>query len=373
MRFVAIVLLGTAATASAQLPGCPDSSDPASLVDVMVDKAFGAYRGNAGALPPSCLPERLSASPYLHTDSAVVQSLALADALLKRNPDDGPLLAARVILLDRMRRYKEIDAAVSDVFGASPALVTYDLERIAVGAAFRTADTANIRKHLSIGAGRFGKDRPFGAELAIFEQLPRLRALPDTVRRRMRADKTLTLGYANLVSIYGNLDMPDSALAYTRVALKNGVERSVVAKSLESLIGTALRHAQFMSAPDVWEKTLPRAEKIDSTLSTQASKYLLALTLSRILEDETRTAGEILSGGNFTSPAGLTRKRLTDDQQSFVKVMTCPKLQQNAGEIGRAGRLLDAGGAKFDTVGARSIRAALSQMRGVMTMLQPYC
>jgi hypothetical protein len=373
MRFVATVLLVTAAAASAQSPGCPEHSDPATLVDVMVDKAFGAYRANPAVLPQSCLLERVADAPYLHTDSAVVQTLALGDALLRKNPENGPLLVARVVLLDRSRRYKEIDAAVSDVFGVNPALVTYDIERMAVGAAFRTADTANIRKHLSIGAGRFGKDRPFGAELAIFEQLPRLHALPDTVHRRLQADKTLTIGYSNLASIYGNLDMPDSALAYTRQALRHGVERGVVATAVESLIGTTLRHAQFMSAPDVWEATLPRAEKIDSTLSTPASKYLLALTLSKILEEETRVAGEILSGGNFTSPSGLTRKRLTDDQQSYVKVMNCPKLQENMERIARVSRLLDGGAAKFEAAGAASIRAATGQMREVMTMLKPYC
>jgi len=373
MRFVAIALLVTAAAARAQSPGCPDDADPATVVDVMVDKAFGAYRANQAMLPQSCLVERVSDSPYLHTDSAVVQALALTDALLKRTPENGPLLVARVVLLDRTRRYKDIDAAVSDVFGVNPALITYDLERMAVGAAFRTADTANIKKHLSIGAGRFGKDRPFGAELAIFEQLPRLHALPDTVHRRLRADKSLIIGYSNLASIYGNLDMPDSALAYTRLALRHGVDRSVVATALESLIGTTLRHAQFMNGPDVWEKTLPRAEQIDSTLSMPASKYLLALTLSKILEEETRVAGDILSGGNFTSSSGLTRRRLTDDQQSYVKVMSCPKLHENVDRLGKIGRLLDSGGAKFDAAGSASIRAATAQMQAVMTMLQPYC
>ena len=189
----------------------------------------------------------------------------------------------------------------------------------------------------------------------------------------MRDDKTLTLGYANLVSIYGNLDMADSALAYTRIALKSGVARSVVATSLESLIGVTLRHAQFMDAPDIWERTLPRAEKIDSALSTPASKYLLALTIGKILEEETRIAGEVLSGNNVTAASGLTRKRLNDQQQSYIKVMNCPKLEQNVLQIGRVGRLLDAGGATFDPAGASSIRAATVQMRDVMTMLKPYC
>src|SRR4051794_35643185 len=129
MRFLAIVLAGITASASAQSPACPDDSDPASMVDVMVDKAFGAFRANAGTLPQACLVERVAESPYLHTDSAVVQSLVLSDALLKQNPENGVVLAARVILLDRARRYSEIDAAVRDLFGVNPALVTYEIER----------------------------------------------------------------------------------------------------------------------------------------------------------------------------------------------------------------------------------------------------
>ena len=61
----------------------------------------------------------------------------------------------------------------------------------------------------------------------------------------------------------------------------------------------------------------------------------------------------------------VERKRLNDEQQSYIKVMSCPKLEQNILWIGRVGRLLDAGGATFDPTGAASIRAAMTQMQTV--------
>jgi hypothetical protein len=278
-----------------------------------------------------------------------------------------------VILLYRGQQYKDVEAALNELFATDSRRITVEMQKAAVASAFRLGDTAAIKRHLSIGAGRFPQYTPFGAELRIFEQIPRLRALVDTVHRSMARDRRLIEGYASLASIYGNLDNLDSALTYTRTAVRRGVAPAVVGPAHESLIGVTLRHAQFLDAPDSWIATLPRARAIDSAYSTPASRYLLALTLSQVVADRTRVAKEVLTGGETDALTGLTRRRLAPGMESYVRVMSCPRLQETIGHMGEAAGYLDAGGDRFDPAGAAAIRKGLKSMREVLDLLAPYC
>jgi hypothetical protein len=370
---VGVALLAGAGSAVAQPVPCPGSDDPPPFVDAYVNQAFRNWLTRSSNLPSMCLFERVAKSPWVHSDSAIEQSIILTREMAKRSPNEASIFAARVVLLNRGQQYREVEGALNEVFATDPRRITLEMQKAAVAAAFRLNDTAGIKRQLSIGAGRFPQYAAFGADLRIFEQIPRLRALIDSVHRAMAKDRSLIEGYASLASIYGNLNQLDSALAYTRLGLRRGLRPAVVGPAHESIIGVTLRRAQVLDAPDAWIETLPRARAIDSAYSTPASKYLVALALSQVVADRTRVAQEVLTGGETDAFTGLTRKRLAPGMESYIRVMSCPRLQESIEQIGESAAFLDAGGAQFDPVAATAIRKGLGQMREVLELLRPNC
>ena len=99
----------------------------------------------------------------------------------------------------------------------------------------------------------------------------------------MKADRKWTGGYATLASIYGELEEPDSVLFYIRRGRAAGASRQELATSMRSLIGGLIRYAEIQEASDAWEKSLPIAFDVDSLLSEPESRYLVALSIARVL------------------------------------------------------------------------------------------
>jgi hypothetical protein len=368
-----LAILGAVSEAVAQPISCPGNDDPPPFVDASVNQAFRNWLTKSSNLPPVCLVKWLAKSPWVHSDSAIEQSIILTREMGRANPNDPDIWAARAILLYRGQHYAEVEPAVNELFGTDSRRIDLAIEKAVVASAFRLHDTVAIKRHLSIGAGRFPQYRHFGAELRIFEQLPRLHALVDTVHRKMARDRTLIAGYASLASIYGNLDMLDSALSYTRKAIEHGVKPDVIGPAHETIVGVTMRHAQILDAPDSWIATLPRARAIDSTYSTPASKYLLALSLSEVVADRTRVAKEVMSGGEADAITGLTHVHLAPGMESYLRVMSCPRLDESLAQIAESTSILDAGGAQFDSAGTASIRKALATMQSILLMLKPAC
>ena len=353
---------------------CPDSSDTPAILDYAVDQAYLEWRRKPdGPLPPVCLFEAIARAPHAHSDSAVLQTLALSAAALKRVPDDSPNLAARLILLSRAALYLEVGPTFDNLWVVDGSRTTLAACKLAIAAAIRTHDTAGMHKYLGNAATRFPAATQIVAEYRILGQVPRLRALLDTVYRAMKKDRTLIEGYASLASIYGNLNQPDSALAYTRLALARGVKRPIVAGALESLIGVRLRRAQLLSAADVWTETLPLAVSIDSTLSTPASKYLVALSLSEVVADGARLAQSVLFGVIYDVSTGKSMVTVTPGTEARHRVITCGRLVELNAMIDLAREKLKAGGDRFAPETIPTILGGLQKMRTTIALLEPRC
>lgn len=368
-----VAALALAVPARAQtVMACPDSNSLTRDVDLELGANYATWRLKPSApVPPACVYAALARAPLAHSDSAVIQSLELSAESLRRSPGDPTILAARVVLLSHAARYQEVGPAVDSLFVASPARLTEDMYRLSIAAAMRMHDTTAIINRLANASYRYS--RRFTPEYDVWRQLPRLRALIDTVHRRLKADPTLVVGYVNLSSIYGNLDRPDSAIAFAKLALKRGAGRDAVAKALESLIGVRLRRAQILASPDVWVATLPVALAVDSALTTPASKYLVALTLSELVADQARLARHIGYGIESGVAGGFGRLTTDTTGNTSLRVLTCDRLQRLHRDIATARAMLAAGGDRFAPETVPAIQSGLTQMTATLNQLKSKC
>ena len=353
---------------------CPDSGMLTRSIALEMTTAYANWRSNPQVTPPEpCWFTAVARAPYAHTDSVVIKTLALSDEALKRLPENTEILYARLVLLSRAGRFRDVAPAMDSLFVARPGATVEETHRLVVAAAMQLRDTAAIISRLANAASRFPRSKTLAPEYEVWRQLPRLRALIDSVHRIMKKDPTLTVGLVNLSSIYGNLDQPDSAIAYARRALRAGVGREPVAKALESLIGVRMRRAKILDTPERWAATLPVAMAVDSALSTPASKYLVALTLAEIVKAETRIAQFISYGLESGEANGFGRETTTGAGSTYLRVLTCERVAELEGMIVRSKAKLTAGGEAFAPETVPALRGGLNAMAAALAQLKPRC
>ena len=369
----AILVLGVPRFGAAQT-NCPDSAAMIREIGSDVEIAYAAWKkAPTGPVPAACLYSAVARAPLMQSDSVILKALELSAQALGRSPDNPEILTARLVMLSRARRYAEVAPTMDELFVARPTATTQEMHRLTIGAVMQLHDTAAILSRLENAATRFGSSPTFAPEFAVWRQIPRLRALIDTVHRIMKKDPTLVAGLVNLSSIYGNLDQPDSAIHYAKRALRAGNSRDAVAKALESLIGVKLRRAQLIGVPELWVATLPVALAIDSTLSTPASKYLIARTLSEIVADETRLAQYISSSLDSGDPAGYARVQTAVGGNTYLRVMSCSRLTELNAMIVTARAKLAEGGDHFAVETIPRLRGGLAAMEASLAQLKPRC
>jgi hypothetical protein len=369
-----LALAATASATRAQAGACPDSLETRQMLAQRMNDAFAAWRAAPqGTLPPGCVYAAIARSPLSYTDSTILAALALSGEVLRQSPDDRLTLSARIPLLYRAGRYTEVVPAFDALFMAGPSALTQEHYRLTIAAAMQLHDTSAIVNRLANASQRFGSVAMFSREYDVWRQLRRLRLVVDTVRRRLEAQPTLVEAYSILASAYGNLDQVDSALAYTRIALKRGVSRPVVATALESLIGRELRRAELVGLPDVWQRTLSVAIRIDSTMSTPATKYLVALATAELVADGARLARDIDFGIESGAVNGFSRTEVRANGAVVQRVMTCGRLNELKGMIVESRARLAAGGDRFAPQTVPAIRSGLDRASAIFTQLGARC
>ena len=345
------------------VPACPDSTDTQGIIEANVVRAARAQQASADVAVPSCFSVAVARDPWAYADSIVRDAVSLSDAVLTRNPADVANLEARLTLLPRIGRARDATASFNMLLQRDPAKGTLENYRRAIAATMRAGDTASRIRLLSAAVNRYPNSATLVAENNIMRQLTRLHRLPDSVHQILRLDPNRTGGYATLASIYGNLDRPDSALYFTRLALTRGVPGSDVAPSLQSLVGVTLRKAQLLDAPDVWEATMPLARRIDSTLSTDASKHLFGLSLVQVVSARadayTRVLGSAMDGPQKIAPD--------------LRNATCANARALPRMLDAAQQVFGAGGNRFASETMPAITAGIAKLRQQIDQLERRC
>jgi hypothetical protein len=357
---------GPAAPVNAPM-ACPDDTDTPQILEYTIGTAWRAFRADSSIVPPSCWVAAIGTNQKSFADSTIAMTMAMSDALMRRSTSDVPNLRGRLALLTRVRRYREVPATFEMLVRLDTSAATLANYRLALAAAQRGQDTVARLRYLTAAARKFPSASSIVADYNIQRQVPRLRALIDSTQQILRLDPRRSGGYATLASIYGNLDVPDSAIAYTRRALAAGVPRNDVAPSLQSLIGVVMRKAQLLDAPDAWEATLPVARRIDSALTTDASKHLLALTLSQVAAHRVDSLSEVLGGRGTLNPQAAPAVR------PEARTSACRELRDTQGMLEEAAARMAAGGNRFSRESVPAIQNGIAHLRGEIADLLRRC
>jgi tetratricopeptide (TPR) repeat protein len=292
----------------------------------------------------------------------------MSDAHFAQKPDDEANLAGRVALLSHMTRFREVPATFDRLVRLDSSKATLANYRLVLAATMRGKDSTARLRYLTAAARKYPKAASIVADYNIQRQIPRLYALIDSSHQVLRLDPRRIERYATLASVYGNLDMPDSALAYTRRAIQAGDPRNDVAPSLQSLIGVVMRKAQLLDDYEVWNQTLPLAIRIDSTLPTDASKHLIALSFVAVASNYVTMAKYALGGTDAELAAKV--RPLAD---APTRAKACQALGMVPGFLDAATRALQLGGARFSTESVPAIRNGISAVRGEQERLRSRC
>jgi hypothetical protein len=367
---------GTAPAAEAADPGplaCPDSSDTPSMVSYTISTRYRSFHRDPRFVVPACFIEAAGppAARYdlAFDDSTVIKALAMSDAIRTQTPNDAANLAGRIGLLYRATRYREVPAAFDAMVGVDGSRATLANYRLALAATVRSGDAPTRLRLLTAAARRFPTTGSITADYDIQRQIPRLRALIDTTQRILRLAPQQTGGYATLASIYGNLDVGDSALHYTRRALQAGVPRNDVAPSLQSWIGVIMRKAQLLDAPDVWDTTLAQARRIDETLSTDASKHLLGLAQVNVAASYVRRARTVPDPSVRYDPP----RPAPSPAEAAQHTAACRGLLQVPSMLEQARASMNQGGSRFSQASVPAIQNMASLVAREYAELLPRC
>jgi hypothetical protein len=338
---------------------CPDATDTPQIIAYTVGVGYRAFRKNPSSVLPSCFVEAVGSKPTAYDDSIASMTLDMSDTLYARRPDDAANLAGRVPLLTRMTRYREVPATFDRLVRVDSSRATLANYRLALAAAMRGNDSTARLRYLTAAARKFPNATSIVADYNIQRQVPRLRALIDSSHQVLRLSPQRIERYATLASVYGNLDMPDSAIYYARRALSAGVPRNDVAPSLQSLAGVTMRKAQLLDAPEVWLRTLDVAQRIDQALSTDASKHLLALSMVEVADYYVNLA--MYSLGGTAAELAVNARPLAD---APTRAKSCDALRTIVPQmLDAATRALDQGGARFSTESVPAIQSGISLVR----------
>lgn len=352
---------------------CPDSSDTPSMVRYSIDRRYPAFKQNSRFAVPSCFIEAAgplaARNDLAFDDSIVTKALEMSDAIKARSPNDVANLTGRLGLLYHAKRYSEVPTTFDALVRADSTRATLANYRVALAATMRGNDPASRLRLLTTAARRFPSTGSITGDYEIQRQIPRLRALIDSTHQILRLAPQQTGGYAKLASIYGNLDVGDSALYYTRRALQAGVARNDVAPSLQSWIGVVMRKAQLLDAPDVWATTLAEARQIDETLPTDASKHLLGLAQLNVAASHVRLARTVpdpsvryVPARPAPSPAEIQRN-----------AAACRALSQVPSLLEQARTAMNQGGSRFSQASVPAIQNMASQVSREYAELSRRC
>jgi len=345
------------------IPSCPDSNETHQIIESDVSVIARAMQTDPAVAVPSCFAVAVAKSPYTYPDSTIVAVVKASDVLAQKAPADVANLRARLSLLTRAGRAKEVPATFDALVARDASKATLEDYRLAIAASMRAHDTTARIRLLAAATKRYPSAASLVADYNILRQVRRLYGLPDSVYRILRLDPSRSDLYATLASVYGNLDRPDSAIHFTRLALQKGVNRNATANSLQSLVGVTLRKAQLLNAPDVWESTLPVARSIDSVLSTDMSKHLYALALIQVSAARVEALTRLLGG-----PLDLPRQPNPD-----AKNQACAQLHVLPRYLDAATERLSSGGSRFSSETMPALSAGMSKVREQIGLLEGKC
>jgi hypothetical protein len=349
---------------------CPTPSDGPTIVVNAVEDAHRALVANPSTpLPPPCVLTAFARLTGPVPDSVETHAIDVASALARRGGNPRDLHESEVLLYARAHRYADASRAYAALAAANPQ-PAMDVVRAAIVAAHERSDTAGLLRLLTRNASRGDASPAMRAELTILRQVGALHSAINEARGLVRQNPKYLAGYPSLVGNFGTLGQPDSVVAYLRRALGQGATRASLTSALDPLVNTMLRHAALYGAAYGWDAPIAAASRVDSTLSSPSTKFLVASLIAQMVDPEVGEIGALVSGTSYApralggaAPGGASANRAAG----------CGRIAPLLASLTVAESRMRDGGARYSGGGAAQVSAALAGERTRLTDLQAVC
>jgi hypothetical protein len=359
-----------AAPAPTIMQTCPDATDGPSVIVNAIEEAHRALVANPSTpLPPACVVGAFARIDGYLPDTLVEHASSLAAAIGRRGPPQRDLLAAEVLLLGREHRFGDVSAAF-DRLAAIDSQPATDVLRVAIGAAYAQHESARLTRLIAKAAARPDVSPAFRNELNVLRQSSALRSAIAEARGLVRQNPRYVAAYPSLVGNFGTLGESDSVVSYVRRALGQGASRASLQPALDPFVNTMLRRAAIYGDTWSWAQAIAAASRVDSTLSTNSTKFLVASLIVQSIDPQIGELGGLI-GGTSWMPR-VTGAAATDESMRS-RTAACARIAPLLMSLDRAEQRLGAGGERYAGGGVSQLRAGARAERERLTYLQELC
>ena len=198
---------------------------------------------------------------------------------------------------------------------------------------------------------------------------PRCAGAIAEARGLVRQNPKYVAGYPSLVGNFGTLGMADSAVTYIRRALANGATRASLTNAVDPLVNPMLRHAALYGSAYGWEAPIAAASRVDTTLSTSSTKFLVASLIVQAADPQITEIDAAVNGTSF----GPRMLGAAPTSSPGSRAAGCRRVAPLVASLTLAETRMREGGDRYSGGGASQVAAAISVERSRLTALQDVC
>jgi hypothetical protein len=335
---------------------CPAPDDGPTIVVEAIESAHRAIAANPATMPPPvCLVAAVAQLQTPIADSTREHALSVAAAIGRRGNAQAELLVSEMMLLSGLERHADVSRTYDRLLAVDSA-PSFEIVRIALGAAHARADTATLARIVAKTASRSGAPAAFRTESDVLRNVGRLWTAVNQAGDILRQYPRTVNQYPSIVANFATLALPDSVAAYARRGVANGATRAALMSSIESFASTMQRHAWLYGSAYNWDRALTGAMRVDSALSIPSTKFLMASFAVQSV-----------------SPAVADASGDVDSNDAARRATACQALTRASSTLEAADAHLRAAGNRPTADAVNSLDAALRATRNRVTELRARC
>jgi len=356
-----------AASASAVRQTCPDPTDGPTIIVGAVEDAHRIWVANPSTpLPPPCVLAAYSKLSAPVPDSVDAHAIALVAELRRRGSSERELLVTEVGLFARARRYADVVRTYDRLVTVNPQ-PDVDVSRLAIAAARQKPDTAALIRILTKAASHPEAGPLPKGELTVLRSVGALWSAINEAKGIVRQNPKYVSAYPSLVGNFGTLGLPDSVATYLRRALAQSTPRASLSPPLDLLVTTMLRQAALYGNTSGLNASIAGASRVDSTLSTPSTKFLVAALIVYSAQPEIASISTSVEG----SP--LLPRSTDQSSKTQNRATACQRLATFASRLTFAEARMRDGGSNYSGGGAAQVTSGLTAARSRIAALDEQC
>lgn len=207
------------------------------------------------------------------------QAIPIIDTLLKSNPADVELRNTALRIYLRSRQYKQAYVVFEALVKADTSAATLENFQRMIAAAQADSNPQMILQYLARATQRFPTNASMLIDYSVYlKDAGQLQQALDAAKRAVAVDPKVAKGYGWVLTLYGNLNEPDSTLAFAKRALAAGADTAVVDGAVLKIIAPVVQKAQTDSASGNWQAALDLSRRVDSIVPSQVTKFYIGVS-----------------------------------------------------------------------------------------------